>query len=64
MNALTIPQVAGRLNVHRATVYRLIAAGDLAVIDVRASGKKTKLRVPEASLQRFEASRQIKGMAA
>jgi excisionase family DNA binding protein len=45
---LTIPQVADRLKVSRNTVYRLISAGELPVVEVRG-----KSRVAESDLQQY-----------
>lgn len=45
---LTIPQVAERLKVSRNTVYRLIADGELPVVEVRG-----KSRVADADLQKY-----------
>lgn len=45
---LTIPQVAERLKISRHTVYRLISAGELPVVEV---GKVS--RVSEADLQKY-----------
>lgn len=45
---LTIPQVAARLKVSRNTVYRLISAGELPVVEVGSVS-----RVAEADLQKY-----------
>ena len=45
---LTIPQVAARLKVSRNTVYRLIGAGELPVVQVGSLS-----RVAEADLQDY-----------
>lgn len=45
---LTIPQAAERLKVSRNTVYRMIADGDLPVVEVRG-----KSRVAETDLQAY-----------
>lgn len=41
---LTIPQVAERLGVHRATVYDRIAAGDIPVVDIGKGKSKSRVR--------------------
>jgi excisionase family DNA binding protein len=64
MKAMSIPEFAARLGVHRATAYRLIAAGAVTVTDVSASGKKPRLRITEAAYERFLSKREIKGRAA
>lgn len=46
---LTILEVAGRLQCSRATVYRLIADGDLKSVKVRGSR-----RITPASFDRYE----------
>lgn len=45
---LTIPQVAERLKVSRNTVYRLISAGELPVVEVGSVS-----RVSEKALQEY-----------
>ncbi len=45
---LTIPQVAARLKVSRNTVYRLIGAGELPVVQVGSLS-----RIAEADLQNY-----------
>jgi len=51
---LTINDTAARLRCSRAHVYRLIAAGDLAVKDIAAPGsRRPKTRVREDGLTRY-----------
>ncbi|WP_144069896.1 helix-turn-helix domain-containing protein [Nonomuraea indica] len=55
---LTIPQAAQAIGVSRAHAYRLVADGDLPVIDVgRKGAKKPKSRVPVASVEAWIARR-------
>jgi excisionase family DNA binding protein len=46
---LTLPQVAERLNVSRATAYRWVAGGRLPALQLGGHG--TPLRVDEAALE-------------
>lgn len=56
---LTIPQVAERLgNVHRMTVYRRIAAGELPAINIGSRGKRPLMRVSESALAAYLTQRQ------
>lgn len=48
MTLLSLPQVAERLGVSRATAYRLVAAGEFDVVQVR--GAK---RIPDSSVEAF-----------
>jgi excisionase family DNA binding protein len=51
---LAIPQVADRIGCSRATVYRLIAGGELAVTDIAPKGsKRPKSRVSEDVLAAY-----------
>lgn len=54
---LTIADVAARLNVGRATVYRLIANGALRVVNVAVTG--TRMRVREDDLSAFIEQRTV-----
>jgi predicted DNA-binding transcriptional regulator AlpA/DNA-binding XRE family transcriptional regulator len=55
---LTIPQAGEAIGVSRAHAYRLVADGELAVVDVsRKSSKKAKSRVPLASVEAWIAKR-------
>lgn len=64
MSAMSVREFAKRLDVSPATAYRLVAAGAVNVTNVDASGKKPRLRITEAALERFLAKREIKGRAA
>jgi excisionase family DNA binding protein len=44
LRLLTIPQVAERLGVHRDTVYKRIASGDIPVVDIGKGKPKTRVR--------------------
>ena len=48
---LTIPEVARRLGLHRDTVYRKIAAGEIPAL--RLGGEHGPLRVPVDELERW-----------
>jgi excisionase family DNA binding protein len=55
---LTIPQAAAELGVHRDTVYELIAAKQLAAVNIAVRlNTKTKLRVRPQDLVAFIESR-------
>jgi excisionase family DNA binding protein len=58
--ALTIVQVANRLQVSRSTAYELVARRELDVADVRAKGKKPMLRVTEQALADFLERRKLR----
>lgn len=61
---MTIPEFARRLDVHRATVYRLIKVGAVSVTNVSPNAKTPRLRITEAAYERFLADREIKRRAA
>lgn len=50
---LTIPQVAGRLQVSKQTIYKLIAEGHLKAMNVAPWSKVSKMRVAEDHLAEF-----------
>jgi excisionase family DNA binding protein len=55
---LKIPQVADVLGCSERHVYRLIADGDLATVDIGTRGSRTpKTRVPESELVAFQTGR-------
>ncbi|MFI7095410.1 helix-turn-helix domain-containing protein [Streptomyces lydicus] len=56
---LSIPAVAAALDVDRRTVYRLIAAGDLPVVDLRTGPGRSRARVPAADLDEFISRRTV-----
>lgn len=49
---LTIPEAAAELRVHRMTVYRRIASGQIKTKDV-GEGGKTLLRIPREALEAY-----------
>jgi excisionase family DNA binding protein len=49
---LTIPETATELRISKSTVYRLIAAGQLEVMNVASRGRP-RMRVPLTALERF-----------
>lgn len=56
--ALTIAEAAATLRISPKSVYRLIAAGDLASCDVARSGSRaSKTRVPQTAIEDFLAGR-------
>jgi excisionase family DNA binding protein len=51
---LTIPETAERLRCSKAHVYRLIAAGQLASVDISVDGStRAKTRIREADLHLY-----------
>lgn len=52
----TIPELVELLGVSRATVYRLIAAGRLDVSDAGLGSRRTKSRIPESAVAKYQAS--------
>jgi excisionase family DNA binding protein len=50
---LGIPRVAERLDCSRTHVYRLIAAGELRSVEIKATGKRAKTRVRSDDLNAF-----------
>ncbi len=55
---LDVSAVAKRLGASPAKVYVLIAAGDLAVINIASAGaKRATYRIPESSLVEFMSKR-------
>jgi excisionase family DNA binding protein len=50
---LAIPRVAERLDCSRTHVYRLIAAGELRSVEIKATGKRPKTRVRSDDLEAF-----------
>jgi excisionase family DNA binding protein len=50
---LTFPQAAARLACSRTHVYRLVAAGKLRCVEIKASGTRPKGRVIESDLEDY-----------
>lgn len=50
---LSIPSAAARLDCSRAHIYRLIAAGKLRAVEIKAEGKRPKTRVRAEDLEEF-----------
>ncbi|MFI1195482.1 helix-turn-helix domain-containing protein [Micromonospora sp. NPDC020750] len=64
---LKVSEVADLWGVDKQTVYRAIWAGDLAFVDLAATGaKKARIRVRESAAEKYVESReqQAKGKAA
>ena len=49
---MTVAQFGKRIGVGRATAYRLVAAGRVAVVNV-GTGRRPRLRVSEEAFQEF-----------
>ncbi|BDH07137.1 helix-turn-helix domain-containing protein [Streptomyces seoulensis] len=56
---LSIPSVAAALDVDRRTVYRIIAAGELPVVDLRTGPGRSRVRVPAGALDEFISRRAV-----
>lgn len=50
---LSLPRAAERLDCSRGHIYRLIAAGKLRAVDIRANGKRSKTRVYAEDLDAY-----------
>jgi len=50
---LTVPEAAARLSCSRTHIYRLIAAGELRSVEIKASGTRPKTRVREEDLEAY-----------
>lgn len=50
---LSVAAAAERLDCSRGHVYNLIAAGELAAVEIKATGTRSKTRVREADLEAF-----------
>lgn len=50
---LTMPEVAARLGVSRATAYRHVADGSIKTVEAGRGKTRTKSRVRESELVRF-----------
>lgn len=62
--AMSITEFGRRIGVARSTAYELVAAGAVKVTDVAVPGCRPHLRVTEKELERFLASRELRGVAA
>jgi excisionase family DNA binding protein len=61
---LSVPAVAAVLDVDRRTVYRLIAAGELPVVDLRTGPGRSRVRIPAAGHDAFIDRRAVPSAAA
>ncbi len=50
---LSIPAAAARLACSRAHVYRLLSAGALRAVEIKATGTRSKTRVREEDLEAY-----------
>lgn len=64
MSEMSVTEFGRRLGISRASAYRIVASGEIALTDAKATGKRPRTRISEAAYQRFLAKRQMKGMAA
>ena len=55
---LTVGQVAFKLQLHESTIIKLITAGSIAAICVRAGKRKKTYRVREEALEKWIVSRE------
>lgn len=62
--AMSVTELGRRLGISRASAYRLIASGEIALLDAKVSGKRPRVRISETAFERFLAKRQMGGQAA
>lgn len=48
---LSVPTVAGLLDVSRRTVYRFVASGELSIVDLRTGAERSRVRIPSADVE-------------
>lgn len=48
---LSVPAVAGLLDVSRRTVYRFVASGELSIVDLRTGAERSRVRIPSADVE-------------
>lgn len=58
---LTVPETGQRLGVHKQSVYRLIWAGQLAVVNVGNGKRRPRLRIKESSIEDYIRRNEIPG---
>lgn len=59
MNAMSVTEFGRRLGISPASAYRIVAAGEVDLVDGKATGKRPRIRITEAALERFLARRKI-----
>lgn len=62
--AMTVTEFGQRIGISRSSAYDLIASGAVVLTNVAPPGKRIRLRITEAALERFLSKREIKGRAA
>ena len=61
LSMLTVAQVADRLGVCRSLVYSWVDAGQLPHYRMGAAGKRGGIRIEEADLEAFLATKRVEG---
>lgn len=61
--AMSVENFGRRIGVSRASAYRIVAAGQVALTNV-GTGSRPRVRITEAALDAYLKSRTIKGVAA
>lgn len=58
---MSVKAFAARLDVPLSSAYRIIAAGQIDVVNVGTGKKRPHMRITEAAYQKYLKSREIKG---
>lgn len=64
MNAMSVTEFGRRLGISRASAYRIIATGEVDLVDGKATGSRPRVRITEAALAKFIARREFHRSAA
>lgn len=64
MSAMSVTEFGRRLGISRASAYRIVASGDVDLLDGKATGKRVRVRISEAAFEKFLRNRQFHGSAA
>lgn len=64
MTAMSVTEFGRRLGISRASAYRIVASGEIDLLDGKAFGRRPRVRISEAAFEKFLRRRQIHGTAA
>jgi transposase len=64
MNAMSVTQFAKRFGVSPATAYRIVASGQIDLVDRKATGNRPRIGITDAAYTKFLAKREIHRSAA